>query len=100
MIGKNIMFYTDNMALVSIINDQTSRDKQVMRLIRLLVLYCLKFDIYFQSVHIMGKRNIVADRLSRGKMREFRQLAPWVNQAQAIVPREMLPENLKSMLCT
>ena len=98
--SKNILFFTDNMALVSIINGQTSKHKQVMFLVRLLVSHCLKFDICFQAQHISGKRNLVADRLSRGRMAEFRTLAPLPNLTPAKVPQDILPGNLRDMLAT
>ena len=40
-----VLFFTDNAALVDIINKQTSKHKQVMILIRDLVLSCLKYNI-------------------------------------------------------
>ena len=46
-----ICFHTDNYALVSIINQQTSRHKPTMYLIQRLVLTCLRFNIMFQAHH-------------------------------------------------
>lgn len=40
-----IRFHTDNLALVSIINQQTSRDKHIMHRIHRLVITCLHFKI-------------------------------------------------------
>ena len=42
--NQSICFYTDNEALVAIINTQTSRELHVMALIRILVLTCLKLN--------------------------------------------------------
>ena len=45
MANSCVLFFTDNAALVDIINKQTSKHKQVMILIRDLVLSCLKYNI-------------------------------------------------------
>jgi hypothetical protein len=54
---------TDNMALVYIINKQTSKDPTIMKWVRQLVLLTLKFNIMFQSLHIKGIKNIAEDQL-------------------------------------
>ena len=53
-----IMFYTDNQALVPIINKQSSKDKAIMCLVRKLLITCLRFNILFQAQHIAGKANV------------------------------------------
>ena len=74
--NKSVCFFTDNEALVPIINNQTSREPHVMALLRPLVLSCLRF-INFAARYIPGRTNTVADKLSRLQVDEFRQLAPW-----------------------
>ena len=51
MANRCIMFVTDNAALVSIINQQTSKHKLVMILIRDLVLTALNYNIIFRARH-------------------------------------------------
>ncbi|MES9881803.1 MAG: reverse transcriptase domain-containing protein [Sedimenticola sp.] len=51
-----VRFYTDNLALVHILNKQTSKDKQIMKLVRSLVLACLHFNVLFRSSHVPGTR--------------------------------------------
>ena len=75
-----IHFHINNLALVSIINQQTSRDKHIMHLVRRLVITCLHFNILFQARHIPGKHNVLADHLSRLQVAKFRQLAPGAAQ--------------------
>ena len=43
--NHKIVFYSDNMAVVEIINKQSSKDKTIMRLVRRLVLIALKYNI-------------------------------------------------------
>ena len=95
--NKSIEFWTDNAALVSVINKQSSKEKTVMCLVRKLVLYCLRFNICFSCSHIPGSRNLIADSLSRLQMDQFFRLAPWANRSPSVVPRNILPENLQDM---
>ena len=53
------------MAVVEIINKQSSKDRTLKRLVRRLVLAGLKFNVLFKAKHIPGKSNVVADHLSR-----------------------------------
>ena len=75
-----IHFHINNLALVSIINQQASRDKHIMHFVRRLVITCLHFNILFQARHIPGKHNVLADHLSRLQVAKFRQLAPGAAQ--------------------
>lgn len=66
-----VNFKTDNMALVSVINRQTSKHPELLGLLRLLVLLCLKHNILFRAEHIPGYLNGRADNLSRFQMNAF-----------------------------
>ena len=74
--GKRIILRSDNEAVVVIVNKQTSKCPHVMKLMRFMVLQCLKHNILFCAKHIPGKRNDIADALSRFQMERFRELAP------------------------
>ena len=37
-----VLFHTDNMALLEVINKKTTKDKELLILVRALVLYCLR----------------------------------------------------------
>ena len=50
----SIVFFSDNQAVVEIINRQTSKDRSVMVLLRRFVLCTLKYNILFQAKHIAG----------------------------------------------
>ena len=76
---KVCVFFTDNEALVHVINKQTSYEPHIMALIRRMVLACLSLNINFMARHVPGRVNILADKLSRGQIDEFRLLVPWVN---------------------
>jgi len=72
--NRCIILFTDNEAVVSVINSQTSKDENLMILVRRLVLICLKFNIVFQAKHVPGAKNTLADLLSRQKLDQFKQL--------------------------
>lgn len=83
--GK-IMFYSDNMAVVEIINKQTCKDKVLMRLVRRLVIAALTYNIVFRAKHIKGKTNVIADHLSRSQFQKARAFAPWLAPQQTAIP--------------
>lgn len=84
--NHKILFFTDNAAVVDIINDTSSKDKSVMILVRRLVLASLKFNIYFRAKHIPGKHNKVCDLLSRFSFQEALSLAPWLDRQSTTIP--------------
>ena len=64
MTNRCVLFFTDNAALVDIINKQTSKHKLVMVLLRDLVLSCLHYNILFRAWHVPGLQNSQADYIS------------------------------------
>ena len=65
-----------------------------MALLRQLVLACLRININFTASHIPGRCNILADKLSRLKVDEFRVLAPWATATLREVPYHISPAGL------
>ena len=92
--NKCVLFLTDNEAVVHIINRQTSKEKQIMILVRLLVTTCLRYNINFRSKHVTGKLNNKADALSRLQIQKFRLLAPEADPDPTVVPQELLLSKL------
>lgn len=88
--NKKIVFRIDNSALVSAVNKQTSKDKQIMKLIRSLVLLTMLNNIQFRAIHIDGACNVIADAISRFQMQRFRSLAPAADLIPAMIPDEFL----------
>ena len=90
--NKCILLFTDNLALVEVINKQSSKDVKLMVLVRHLVLNCLRLNILFRAKHVPGSRNVLADHLSRGRIHLFQNLAPHIEQVPEVVPTYRLPE--------
>lgn len=81
-----VQFHTDNSALVSILNTQSSRSPRIMYVIRKLVLLFMQFNITFKAKHIAGIDNGIADAISRKQWGRLRQLAPTANQIPDPIP--------------
>ena len=85
MSNRQILFFTDNEALVHVINKQPCRDKQLM-------LVCLTNNIVFKAKHIPGLQNKLADSLSRLQLQTFKQLAPaYMHQTPMEIPLHLQP---------
>ena len=93
MTNRCILFYTDNEALVHVINKNTSKDKTLMVFVRKLVLICLHYNIHFRARHVPGIYNELADSLSRLQVEKFRRLAPQVQPSPTPIPLDLQPQN-------
>jgi len=90
MADKCVIFFSDNAAVVDIINKQTSKDRAIMVLLRDLVLSCLRHNILFQARHIPGFTNSRADYLSRSQVTKFRQITQDADQFPTPIPENLL----------
>lgn len=89
-----ILFFTDNDALVHVINKQSCKDKLLMFCVRKLVAICLKHNILFRAKHIAGVFNTLADSLSRLQVHTFRKLAPAQMDLQpTAIPLHLQPQS-------
>lgn len=89
-----ILFFTDNEALVYVINKQSCRDRELMFFVRRLVLVCLSHNIVFKAKHIPGVHNKLADSLSRLQLQTFHQLAPaCMHRYPTEIPLHLQPLN-------
>ena len=93
--NNNVYFFTDNEALVYIINKQTSSDKLIMSLLRSLVITCLQCNIMFKAKHIPGVINTAADLLSRLQVKQFQTIFPQVEKSPRTLPQDFNPTTFK-----
>lgn len=84
--NKRLILHTDNQALVPVITNQTSKEPLVMKLVRRLVLVCLRYNLVLSAQHIAGIDNGIADALSRFQMERFRELCPRACTFPTLVP--------------
>lgn len=90
MSNSKILFFSDNQAVVQVINKQSCKDKVMMRLVRRLVVACLNWNIWFKAKHIKGAWNIVPDQLSRLQFQKAKLTAPWLSPVQTHIPSHFL----------
>ena len=84
--NHKILFFSDNAAVVDIINKTSSKDKVLMKLVRRMVVAAMHFNIFFKAKHIPGKTNVVCDLLSRFSFQEAHSVAPWLDSCQTEIP--------------
>ena len=89
--NKRILFFTDNLALVHIINQTSSRDPKIMVLLRRLVIIAMQFNIHFRSKWLPGCTNVLPDLLSRLQVQHFRDLAPWAEPHPTVLSPDISP---------
>ena len=85
-----IILHIDNMAAVYILNKQSSRDKDIMVLVRRFVLACMKYNILTKCIHVPTHQNILPDSVSRFQIEKFRLMAPHMDREPTAVPAELL----------
>ena len=71
---KCTLFHTDNEGLVEVINRKTTIDRQLLVLLRELVLQCLKHNNLFWAIHVPGVINVKADALLHLQVTQFKSL--------------------------
>ena len=81
-----ITLHTDNYVVVYILNRQTSKDQQIMHLVRRYVICCMTYNLLIKAVHVPGKSNVLADLLSRSQVAKLHALAPWLDREPTPVP--------------
>lgn len=90
--SRRVEFCSDNMAVVEVLRSGTSRDPNLMALLRRLSLLAAQHCFSFTATHIAGKLNPVADALSRFNFQEFHLLAPHAASAATPIPADLLEE--------
>ena len=87
--NKCIILNSDNMAVVHVLNNFTSKDLDILTLLRVIVLQCMFHNILIRAKHIPGARNICADLLSRDRVPQALSLYPHLQEQPVSVPQEL-----------
>ena len=93
MSNKHVLFYTDNHALIHVINRQSCKDKELMFFVPKLVLACLRYNIVLKAKHIAGVNNILADALSRLQVQAFKRMAPQMDSSPTPISLCLQPQS-------
>ena len=87
--NKKIIFRSDNVGVVEILNSLSSKSDLIMQLVRPFVLMCLKHNILFRGEFIAGAVNDIADAISRLQWERFRNLAPGAEKDPYEMPAQL-----------
>lgn len=91
--GANILFHCDNQAIVTIINKQTSKNKDIMQLLRPLILALMTNNITFKAVYLSTHDNTLADAISRFQETTDLLTRHGLQSSPTTVPSHLLPHN-------
>lgn len=75
-VSQRVEFCSDNMAVVSVLRSGTSKDPNMMVLLRYLSLVAARNSFAFTASYTPGRDNSIADALSRFDFQRFHRLAP------------------------
>lgn len=95
MSNKNIIIFSDNIAVVDVLNHQTTKEPLMLSLLRVLVLHCLQHNILITSRHISGKLNVLPDALSRSIHTPSMLQDMSMDPLPTHIPEDLLPHNFK-----
>jgi len=91
--NRCIRINCDNMAVVHILNNQTSRCSNIMRVVRKLVILLANNNIYIKAFHIPGSLNVLCDALSRFKNCNSLLSQYGMDACPSEIPHMLLPKN-------
>ena len=87
---QRVEFLCDNESVVAVLSSGTSRDADLMVLLRYLALLAVRHSFSFKASSVRGKANLVADSLSRFQLLHFRHLAPHAAETPTPIPPALL----------
>ena len=96
LVNNCVASYTDNAAIVDVINKQTSKHPLIMILARHLVLTTLTYNILFRARHIPGVHNAVADCILRFQVEQLKKISPGADKLPTPVPTHLLNLKIKT----
>ena len=91
-VSKRVKFRSDNKAVIAVLQSGTSRDPNMMVLLRYLSLLAARHSFAFTASSIKGRLNPIADALSRFQFQRFRGLAPHANQEATEISLHLLED--------
>ena len=74
--GARFFCYTDNPAVVTVVNTRQARDPHLLHLVRCLFFLEAHMQLQVVAMHIPGRENSMADDLSRNRLHSFFMQAP------------------------
>ena len=90
--AKRLEFCSDNSVVLEVLRSGTSRNSNMMVLLRHLSMLAARHSFAFTARHVAGSSNLVADALSRFDFQRFRQLVPQASPTATLVPPSLLAQ--------
>jgi len=87
--NKQILFFSDNEALVHVWSSGSSRCKPLMAIVQALFFLYVGHNIFVSIKHIPGYTNVLAGSLSRLQVRRFKSICHNRHLREVLVPEEM-----------
>ena len=93
--SQGIRFNCDNLLVVQVLQKKSSKDPHLLKILRNLTFFDVKFNLDYTAVHVEGKENPAADSLSRFQFQIFKELYPEANEEPSEVERKLF----RDLLC-
>jgi len=87
--GLDVKCHSDNQAVVAVMQTRTSRDPNIMHLLRCLSFMEARFEFYLSAEYIPGSQNDLADDLSSNRLSSFLQKATRVSLKPTAIPQSL-----------
>ena len=97
MTNSNVLFLCDNEAVVEIVQKQSTKDPNNMRIMRALILMIIKFNISLSAKHVPGKNNVLCDRISRFQVTPQLLAEHNMDSKATSIPSYLLPKNFTDL---
>ena len=89
-VGKRIVICTDNLPITDVWQAGTSKSPLLMNLVRKTFFETAQHQFSLSLKHIPGKRNTVADHISRFQVQQFKAAVPEADPIPTELPARVL----------
>ena len=92
--NRTIWLFCDNTSVRDVVNDTTSSCKNCMVLLRIIVLYGLKYNVRIRVKYVSSEENNNVDALSRSQRSKFNRITKWgMNRCATPIPEFLWPQD-------
>ena len=88
--GAQVQAFTDNAAVVEVINKFSTTDPALMHLVCCLHFFMAHYEFAMAASHVPGRQNQAADALSRDNQSLFFSLLPQAHPQPSHIPHELV----------
>ena len=79
---RHVTFFSDNIAVVAVIQRRSAGDPILLHLLRCLYFYVAYYQFTYGACYVSGSSNVAADALSRDYMSLFHSLIPQARRVE------------------